>query len=170
MEEELNICENSKPLEEVVDVLELPEDVAKTVCTVELDEAVAFELNQYMVAIASMYRGNAFHNFEHASHVSMSVAKLLSRIIAPSKLELGQAVTPNVASALHDYTYGITSDPLTQFACIFGALIHDVDHPGVPNSVLIAEKSTLAEYYSNKSIAEQNSIGWSTVCGGLICA
>lgn len=36
------------------------------------------------------------------------------------------------AFTLHDPTYGITSDSLTQLACILSALIHDVDHVGVP--------------------------------------
>jgi 3'5'-cyclic nucleotide phosphodiesterase len=57
-----------------------------------------------------------------------------------------------------DNTYGITSDPLTQFSCVFSAVIHDIDHPGVPNVTLVAEKTALAEKYNNKSIAEQNSV------------
>lgn len=59
---------------------------------------------------------------------------------------------------MHDHTYGITSDPLTQFACAFSALIHDVDHPGVPNSQLIKEKTAMAKFYKGKSVAEQNSV------------
>jgi 3'5'-cyclic nucleotide phosphodiesterase len=72
------------------------------------------------------------HNFEHASHVTMSSIKLLSRIIAPSD-HYTEGVTPNKddASSLHDHTYGITSDPLTQFSCVLSALIHDLDHPGM---------------------------------------
>lgn len=50
----------------------------------------------------------------------MSVIKLLGRIVAPSNLD------NETAAVLHDHTYGITSDPLTQFACAFSALIHDV--------------------------------------------
>ena len=61
-------------------------------------------------------------------------------------------------STLHDHTYGITSDPLTQFACVFSALIHDADHPGVPNSQLLEEENTLASRYKGKSVAEQNSV------------
>jgi hypothetical protein len=41
------------------------------------------QLEDYVSAVASMYRDNPFHNFEHASHVVMSVVKLLSRIVAP---------------------------------------------------------------------------------------
>jgi hypothetical protein len=58
----------------------------------------------------------------------------------------------------HDNTYGITSDPLTQFAVVFSALIHDVDHRGVSNFLLAQEDPTLAAAYKNKSIAEQNSV------------
>jgi len=54
----------------------------------------------------------------------MSVVKLLSRIVAPDASNITDV------KSLHDHTYGITSDPLTQFACVFSGLIHDVDHTG----------------------------------------
>lgn len=63
----------------------------------------------------------------------------------------------NLASKIHDYTYGITSDPLTHFACLFSALIHDVDHPGITNAQMLKENHSLVEVYGGKSIAEQNS-------------
>lgn len=78
----------------------------------------------------------------------MSVSKLLSRIVAPS----------DTHDDGNDHTYGITSDPLVQFACIFSALVHDVDHAGVTNAQLSTENVVLAERYGGKSIAEQNSI------------
>jgi 3'5'-cyclic nucleotide phosphodiesterase len=62
------------------------------------------------------------------------------------------------ALALHDHTYGITSDPLTQFACIFAALIHDVDHHGVSNMQLVQEQDPLAVMYDGNSVLEQNSV------------
>jgi hypothetical protein len=85
----------------------------------------------------------------------MSVVKLLSRIVAPSETDVEEGVD---ASTLHDYTYGITSDPLTQFSCVLSALIHDLDHPGVPNSQLVNENAPIASMYKGKSIAEQNSV------------
>jgi 3'5'-cyclic nucleotide phosphodiesterase len=90
----------------------------------------------------------------------MSVTKLLSRIVAPSDLldDYRDRPKQELLSTLHDHTYGITSDPLTQFACVFSALIHDVDHPGVPNSQILNENAELAYRYDGKSIAEQNSI------------
>ena len=86
----------------------------------------------------------------------MSVSKLLSRIVAPDVPE--DAGEEDMGAALHDYTYGITSDPLTHFAVVLAAFIHDVDHRGVPNFVLSKEDPNLAKVYQNKSVAEQNSI------------
>ena len=59
---------------------------------------------------------------------------------------------------LHDHTYGITSDPLTQFAVVFSSLIHDVDHRGVPNFLLLKEEPALAAMYRKQAVAEQNSV------------
>jgi hypothetical protein len=82
----------------------------------------------------------------------MSVAKLLSRIVAPRELGVDESVdSKKLASPLHDHTYGITSDPLTQFACVFSALVHDADHSGVPNAQLVKEGHMVAQCYKNKS-------------------
>jgi len=190
-------------LDEVEEVINLPRFSNKTAKhekdprSVKLPEEVSFQLHTYVTNIAYMYRANPFHNFEHVSHVIMSVTKLLSRIVAPEAVEVQRghgspapavrkmaknadkdidqfmsnfahdAVTGYVndkkkktthKKRLHDHTYGITSDPLTQFACIFAALIHDVNHSGVPNSQLVKEQPTLASMYANKSVAEQVSV------------
>jgi hypothetical protein len=90
----------------------------------------------------------------------MSVVKLLSRIVAPQDVVLEERGRgrKNIASTLHDHTYGITSDPLTQFSCVLSALIHDADHSGVPNATLVMEGTEIAKQYQNKSVAEQNSV------------
>jgi hypothetical protein len=50
-------------------------------------------------------------------------------------------------------------DPLIHFAIVLSALIHDVDHPGVPNSTLVQENQNWQQFKAkNKSVAEQNSI------------
>lgn len=97
---------------------------------------------------------------QKASHVAMSVTKLLSRIVVPTDAfgESLDRADKDIVSSMHDHTYGITSDPLTQFACVFSALIHDVDHAGVPNTQLVNENNELASRYDGKSVAEQNSI------------
>jgi len=86
----------------------------------------------------------------------MSVVKLLTRIImsSPNDVDVENAEL----SSLHDHTYGITSDPLTQFSCVLSALVHDLDHSGVPNAQLVKEKAEVATAYNNQSPAEQNSI------------
>lgn len=86
--------------------------------------------------------------------------KLISRIVSPLESlskQYGSERRLN-ASKLYDHTFGLTSDPLTLFACAFSALIQSVDHPGVPNNVLVRENGDLAVKYKNQSIAEQNSI------------
>jgi class 3 adenylate cyclase len=159
--EQGDIHKRETVLDEVEEIVNLPKFDAKAVSSqqnpesLDLGEDVFNQLRDYVATIAAMYRDNPFHNFEHASHVTMSTVKLMSRIVGP---DLKKADDDNVEKSLHDHTYGITSDPLTQFACVFAALIHDVDHIGVPNSQLIKEEATVAAVYRNKSVAEQNSV------------
>ena len=100
--------------------------------------------------------------FSHsACHVTMCVSKLLKRIVAPdlSDEELVKMKdNKKLASHLHTYTHGINSDPITMFAILFSAIIHDVDHPGVSNKQYAQEHPLLGERYRNKSVAEQNSL------------
>jgi 3'5'-cyclic nucleotide phosphodiesterase len=104
-----------------------------------------------------MYRNNPFHNFEHAGHVTMSVSKLLARIVAPDNpIHEGKVYDPRLS--VEDRTYGITSDKLKQFTIVFCGLIHDVDHQGVPNFVLAKEDERLNSIYKGQAIAEQNSV------------
>eukprot|EP00977_Amphora_coffeiformis_P016581 scaffold5169_cov172-Amphora_coffeaeformis.AAC.12 len=42
--------------------------------TIELGEDVEEELGRYIATVASMYQDNPFHNFDHASHVTLSVS------------------------------------------------------------------------------------------------
>ncbi len=156
-------------LDEVKEIIELPDFEAREVNknrldpeSIELDVQVCSELREYVTAIAQSYRRNSFHSFDHASHVLMSVSKLLNRIVAPDvalpENMTGKSFDLSLQEMFHDHTYGITSDPLTQFACVFAALIHDVDHRGVPNSQLVKEEQELAQKYGDKSTAEQHSV------------
>lgn len=79
--------------------------------------------------------------------------KMLSRV---------QSVDDGLRS---DFTNDITSDPLVQFAVVFAALIHDVDHPGVSNAQLVQEQNELAVLYHGKSPAENHSLNlaWDTL-------
>jgi 3'5'-cyclic nucleotide phosphodiesterase len=82
----------------------------------------------------------------------MSTKKLLGRIMERD-LELKREGQDTVSS-----TSSITSNPLTQFAIVFAALIHDLDHQGVSNAQLVEEGHSIALAYDGKSVAEQNSI------------
>jgi 3'5'-cyclic nucleotide phosphodiesterase len=96
--------------------------------------------------------------------VTQSVTKLLARVVTPDSGKGGSDNNEeHQQQQLHEHTYGIASDPLTQFACAFSALVHDVDHHGVSNAQLVQEGSELAMTYRNKSVAEQNSVdvAWS---------
>lgn len=90
---------------EVQEIIALPEydsavaALRKDPEAVEIADEVKGQLRAYVSCIASMYRANAFHNFEHASHVLMSVTKLMLRIVAPGELE-----NHDDANALHDHT------------------------------------------------------------------
>ena len=151
---------------------------------VSLAPEVRVQLRRYVSAIANLYRDVPFHNFEHASHVTMSANKLMKRIMTPDSVsdnnnhnhkvgsrnrgssssnnntgrESRRQRRKNYASALHHSTFGISSDPLTRFAVVFAALIHDVGHTGVANAQLVKEGQQIAKRFHNKSVAEQNSV------------
>lgn len=82
-----------------------------------LSPEVKQQMKIYVSCIASMYRDNRFHNFEHASHVMMSVTKLMTRIIAPSELE------NHADDVLHDHTYGKNIHPLLMQSCLLVCII-----------------------------------------------
>ena len=92
---------------------------------------------------------------------------MLSRVTpsnpgTPNKGESGRDIsshseTTSELTLVKDYTNDITDCPLTQFAVVYAALIHDVDHAGVSNDQLIKEGARIASIYNNKSVAENHS-------------
>ena len=128
--------------------------------SVDIDKQVVKQLRDYVAIIADAYRNNPFHNFSHACHVTMSVHKLLTRIVAPdiSADRLDIVDEDELAKQINDFSHGIVHDPMAIFAITFSALIHDVDHPGVSNVQLGKEKPDMARKYREKSLAEQNSL------------
>jgi 3'5'-cyclic nucleotide phosphodiesterase len=76
----------------------------------------------------------------------MSTMKLLKRIEErPDKTDDCNAIRDAIL------------DPISQFTVVFAALIHDVDHKGVPNTQLLKEGTETAMRYG-KSIAERHSV------------
>jgi hypothetical protein len=111
------------------------------------------QLRAYTLAICQGYHPSGevpYHNVEHAYHVFLSANKLLDLMLKPDEGgENGQRKRP---------TYGIKCDPLAQFAFLFSALIHDVDHTGISNRQLVLESDDLAVLYNDQSVAEQRSL------------
>jgi class 3 adenylate cyclase len=116
------------------------------------------QLQSYVTGIATMYRDNPFHNFEHASHVTMSTTKLLSRVVETDDLTGNRHGSDDEQAGGSSFANTIASDALSQLAAIFSALIHDVDHTGLPNTRLVEEEAPVAIMYDRKSVAEKNSI------------
>eukprot|EP00980_Cylindrotheca_fusiformis_P008036 scaffold1710_cov120-Cylindrotheca_fusiformis.AAC.2 len=170
--EEMSIGTNGTVLEEFTPIIPMKrfevEDLQqrKQPSAIEIGETVICQLRGYLSNVASMYKDNPFHNFEHANHVTASVKKLLARIVNTDKINgLAKENNRSIVKAngvdlvdLAGHSYGITSDPLTQFSVVFSAIIHDIDHPGVPNSQLVKEDTRSAQIYKMKSVAEQNSV------------
>ena len=166
---EASIGKDGMVIEEVKSIITLPQfnqwKAAKSDKSVKVPKVVKKQLKEYVTLMMNSYLQNPFHNFEHASHVAMSVNKLLSRIVAPDTVDFSGEPSKKCqrdAAELHDHTYGITSDPLTQLGIVLSALCHDIDHRGVPNGQLCLEDEHLASVYQGKSVAEQNSVdlGW----------
>ncbi len=157
-------------LDEVTEIIPMPNfeprvEAAITDPTkIKVNSKVTSQLRQFITLIASMYHENPFHNFEHASHVVLSANKLIQRIVTPHTVDYKRHSPTEqnskmlIARDQYEYTFGITCDPLTHFAVLFSALIHDVDHAGVSNFQLILERHPIAAKYKEKSIAEQNSV------------
>lgn len=106
-----------------------------------LSSGAVEQMEAYCFKILSGYKDVPYHNFQHAFHVVLSTNKLLDMMLSSRKI-----------------TYGLKHDPLRLFAAMFAALLHDVEHQGIPNRQLAVEDDRLAVLYNDQSIAEQWSL------------
>ena len=122
---------------------------------VKLAPVVRTQLHNYVTKMESLHCDLPFHNFEHTSHVTMSVNKIMKLIVDQEGTE----------ADVKRKTFGISDDPIVHFAVVFSAPVVDVDHRGVPNEQLIKERDALALRFKNKSVLQQNSIklAWETL-------
>ncbi|KAL3940795.1 MAG: hypothetical protein SGBAC_004733 [Bacillariaceae sp.] len=165
------------PREDIVEVIPIPQLDAnqkkakrKLSTDIALNATVKSQLRDFVKQLAHYHSNdNSFHNFDHATHVAMSVRKLLARILKPlhqktDSSEFNKGGSPTTTSKANKFdkilrgTYALTSDPLIQFAVYFSALIHDAKHPGVSNGTLSNENHEMAIRFNHKSSAEQNSV------------
>ena len=132
-----------------------------------LNPKVQSQLQLFLERIADCYLSiNPFHNFIHASHVTFSCYQLLRKVAVQdlppiphvhSSASDGWNMLPT-SSSVCGAAQAFAGDALAHFALVFSALIHDVNHTGVPNILLAKEKPEAAEKYHNRSIAEQTSL------------
>lgn len=90
--------------------------------------------------IQAYYHQNSYHNFQHACHVTFNCAFMLKQVI------------PELST-------------IEKLSLLYAALIHDVQHLGVPNVTLMVDMHPLAKKFHDQSIAEMNSL---TVGLGLL--
>lgn len=114
-----------------------------------VNDAVIGQLHKYVHAVLSGYQDVPYHSFKHCYHVTISTNKLIDLI-------LQDLTTPQTARP--PPTYGFRDDPLMQMCLLFSALIHDVNHQGIPNRQLANEDDALAIKYNDQSIAENESL------------
>lgn len=100
------------------------------------------ELRSLVVEIASSYRDVHFHNFDHAYHVTASMNTIL-----------------DLSVGIRGEIKGLRwSNEMVCFAMVFAALIHDVEHLGMTNQMLMDQGHHLATKYNTKSVAESHSV------------
>jgi hypothetical protein len=185
MEATLRVNQPKLPIQEAsqaIDFSSCLNTVASTnVDRIRLPRNVLDELEDFVTTIASMYHASLpFHCWEHASHVTISLTKLHSRLVDPSKngeqgnsmathqqwkrkMPKGSVKKEAPAAAVVGQSdaaaaFGIPNDPMVEFALVFAAMIHDIDHSGYPNAKLVKENSDVSKKYGKKSPAEQHSL------------
>ena len=112
----------STVIDEVKEIVSLPAfdpmsmEIIKEAEDAMLPRPVALQLRQYVTSVANLYNNkNFFHNFEHATSVIKSLNGLLEQVVSPEKVK--EEIGSDNVETMHQYTCGISSDPLTQFAC-----------------------------------------------------
>lgn len=78
----------------------------------DLPTCVQMQILDFVTEIASRYKNNHFHNFQHCSHVTMSVTKLLARVAQYEDKESNHIFS-------NSFVRDISSDALTKFASVF---------------------------------------------------
>mmetsp|Transcript_18910 Transcript_18910/g.31277 ORF Transcript_18910/g.31277 Transcript_18910/m.31277 type:complete len:811 (+) Transcript_18910:114-2546(+) len=166
------------------DIPQYPDSSTTNICTEALrlkkpwpkpiTSTIIQQLRMFIRDILEKYNEVHYHSFEHAYHVIISCHKLMDMMLVttacPSDVSAARSVSSssdnssgNGASkvaflAEHRKTFGLKDDPLMTLALIFSALVHDVEHKGVPNRQLVLESDELAILYNDQSVAEQRSL------------
>ncbi|KAG7361591.1 3'5'-cyclic nucleotide phosphodiesterase [Nitzschia inconspicua] len=146
--------------DEVVEAIAIPPyDAFSTkekldVGSVTLSVPVQDQLHEYVCHICSLFRDNWFHCLDRSTQVSMSAKKLVQRVTTSQN-----HTSSGKPKEIYEETFGLSDDPLAQFALVFAALIHDIDRVGgVSNAQLVRENSELAKKYHDRCVWEQHAV------------
>ena len=138
----------------------------------QLSQEVQLQMQLFVSTVASLYQTHAFHNFEHACHVTQAASKLVNSVTAACAT--AETTTASTATTMTENSNGWNvpkestpffhpfGDPMDHFVIVFIALFHDVDHRGVSNSRLAKEEPELAHKYNCQSLAEHHSLDVAT--------
>jgi len=91
------------------------------------DDVTRRELRAYVAHIETLYNDVEYHSFEHASHVTISMNKLLNAKCA--SIHRPQDEYCQIGSDLCE-------NPFISFMMVYSALVHDVGHTGKSNQIL----------------------------------
>ncbi|CAB9496230.1 cyclase soluble subunit alpha-3 [Seminavis robusta] len=151
LEEELGTTRSV--ISEFQEPIEMPcHNNGKGYSEVELGTKIESQMFDFVTIISTLYRRtNPYSNFERASHVTMTMQKLLPRLADPNN---GSIRSTQRATG----TDRIRNHPLTQFALMLATLICDVDHRGVSNQDLSRENAFMADLYNHRSVNQQNAL------------
>jgi hypothetical protein len=158
----IELQEGKTYCDEIVEVINFPSFDEETspdkldIDGVDLGSEVDSQLRDFVTVLASRFQDNQFHGFDRSSQVCMTARKQLSRMMTKNVTQPLDA--GNHPSNVYERTYGISQDPLAQFAVLVAALIRDCDHPGLPGSQMIRQNSETATKWKNQSVNEQNSL------------
>ncbi len=133
----------------MIDFLKLDEELGNYV----LKDEIMDSLREYVACIGRLHNDVGFHSFEHATHVFLSMNKLLSMVTSADDLNVSakrrlsahdiaasafvqsrRSSVDSTSSAdseghrrrAEHLSFRISEDPFIRFAMVFSALIHDV--------------------------------------------
>ena len=86
----------------------------------------------------------------------MGVSKFLKQIVTPKEEHYHD--DDIISDDPNHFIYGVTSNAVTQFAILFAAAVHDIDHKGLENTDLAKMNPKIASKFKNRCIAEQHSV------------
>jgi len=112
-----------------------------------LDDVTRRELRAYVAHIESLYNHVEYHTFEHASHVTISMNKLIN-------VKCGSTHCTQDPSHIGS---DLCENPFISFMMVYSALVHDVGHTGKSNKIL-EDQNEVTFRHCSAPLAERLSI------------